>query len=308
MMTEQTLLFAIPDGIDEMRVDKAIALETHLPRSTISEMFKRGDVTVNGEQTKASSKVSEGDHIELTYIEREITQVVGQNIDIDIVYEDDDIVVINKQPEMVVHPGAGNPDSTLANALVYRYPHIIDVGESFRPGIVHRLDSGTSGLLVAAKTQDAYESFVSMFSIHAVNRKYTALTWGQFDTTSGIIDAPIGRHAQRMTQMAVRDDGKEARTHYVVERYFENKDVTLLDIALETGRTHQIRVHCSAIGHPIVGDKTYGGFRQSLECPRPFLHAHTLEFAHPVTGKLLTFSVQLPEDLARVLSEVENAV
>ncbi len=300
------LVFVIPDGIETMRVDKAIALETHMTRSTIADMFDAGNVLINGKKSKRSEKVSPGDEIELTYLDDTEEVVKGQDIDINVVYEDDHLVVINKNAGMVVHPGAGNKDSTLVNALVFRYPEIISVGQSHRPGIVHRLDAGTSGLLVVAKTNEAYEKFVEMFSSHDVDRRYIALVWGKFETTSGIIDAPIGRSATRVTKMAIRDGGKHARTHYSVNEYFDKADVSLLDISLETGRTHQIRVHCKSIAHPIVGDKTYGGYRQSLECPRPFLHAHTLRFIHPITNEQMEFIAPLPQDLAGILTALER--
>ena len=305
---ENGVCFTIPEGITELRVDKAIALETHLTRSVIAQMFDQGKVLVNGNTVKRSEKVAPGDEIEAKFLEIPDEEVVAQDIDFSIVFEDDYLVVINKKAGMVVHPGAGNLDGTLVNALVFKYPEIRNVGQSHRPGIVHRLDSGTSGLLVVAKTQETYEKFVEMFSSHDVNRQYVALVWGKFETTSGTIDAPIGRSVTRVTKMAVRDDGKHARTHYVVNHYFPAKDVSLLDVSLETGRTHQIRVHCAAIFHPIVGDKTYGGYRQNLECPRPFLHAQTLSFVHPITSEEMQFSVPLPIDLQDVLNRLESDV
>lgn len=307
MRTHDGVIFSIPDGIEELRVDKAIALETSLSRSVISEMFKQGKVFVNGKTVKRSEKVVSGDEVEAFFVYEEEKLPQGQQIEIEIVFEDEYLAVINKQAGLVVHPGAGNPDGTLVNALLYLYPEINNVGQSLRPGIVHRLDATTSGLLVIAKTQVAYDSFIEKFSTHDVDRRYMALTWGKFETTSGIIDAPLARSA-RATRMAVKDGGKHARTHYSVEQYFKNKNVTLLDIALETGRTHQIRVHLSAIDHPIVGDKSYGGYRESLECPRPFLHAHTLSFEHPITSEHMIFQAQLPQDLAEVLTSIESGV
>lgn len=308
MSEEEAISFFIPDGVGDLRIDKAIALETHLTRSVIAEMFSQGKVFLNGSAVKRSEKVTEGDEVEMTFLENQENEVLGEDIALDIIYQDDDIVVINKEPSMIVHPGAGNMTGTIANALVYLYPSIKDVGQSHRPGIVHRLDSGTSGLLVAAKSNDAYEKFVEMFSTHAVEREYIALVWGQFETTSGVIDAPIGRSLTRVTHQAVRDDGKPARTHFSVREQLPKKDVSLLDISLETGRTHQIRVHCAAISHAIVGDKTYGGYRQNIECPRPFLHAHTLRFIHPITKEQMEFSVPLPHDLMSVLTGLEADV
>lgn len=305
MTNMREIEFVIPVGIDDMRIDKAVALETHLSRSTIANMFENDLVLCNGKNVKRSEKIFAGDVISVTFPDENDEKVQGQDIELNIVYEDDHIVVINKEPHMVVHPGAGNKDGTIANALVYKYSDISEVGESHRPGIVHRLDVGTSGLLVAVKTNEAYEKFVEMFSTHDVERDYLALVWGRMETSEGIIDAPIGRSPNRATQMAVVETGKPARTHYKVRDHYPEKNVTLLDISLETGRTHQIRVHCSAIDHPIVGDKTYGGYRQNLEVPRPFLHAHTLRFDHPVTNEKMTFSAGLPEDLLSVLNALE---
>ncbi len=298
--------FEIPQGIETLRIDKAIALETHISRSVITEMFNNKDVTLNGKLCKRSEKVSPGDIIKATIPELKEVEVKPQQIDLDIVFEDEYMAVINKEQGMVVHPGAGNPDGTIANALVYRYPDISTVGQVERPGIVHRLDAGTSGLLVIAKTQEVYEKFVEKFSTHDVERIYIALVWGELSTKKGVIDAPIGRSQTRATKMALKDDGKFARTHFEVSQYFSNKDVSLLDISLETGRTHQIRVHLSSIGHPIVGDRTYGGYRQSIEMDRPFLHAHTLQFEHPITSEYVKFSAPLPNDLVSVLKSIET--
>lgn len=307
MTSMKEIEFVIPEGIEDMRIDKAVALETHLSRSVIAKMFDDDLVICNGKSVKRSEKITAGDVLSVTFPEDLEEEIKPQDIDLNIVFEDDHIVVINKEPHMVVHPGAGNKDGTIANALVYKYSDITEVGESHRPGIVHRLDVGTSGLLVAAKTTQAYENFVEMFSTHEVKRDYIALVWGQLETTEGIIDAPIGRNPNRATQMAVVETGKHARTHYKVNEYFPGLKVTLLDISLETGRTHQIRVHCSAIGHPIVGDRTYGGYRQNLEVDRPFLHAHTLRFEHPVTKEKMTFSAGLPKDLTSVLTGLADS-
>jgi 23S rRNA pseudouridine1911/1915/1917 synthase len=305
-MTPEKLDFIIPENIETMRIDKAIALETHLSRSLIAQIFKQDKVTLNSKIAKRSEKVNSGDKISLEFIPIVEQQIQGEDIDFEVVFEDDFLLVINKVPNMIVHPGAGNLTGTLANALIFRYPDIINVGQAHRPGIVHRLDSGTSGLLVVAKTQECYEKFVELFSTHEVDRRYIALIWGKLNTKSGIIDAPIGRSLSRATKMAVRDDGKFARTHYNENSHFAESNTTLMDISLETGRTHQIRVHFAAIGHPIVGDKTYGGYRQNVECPRTFLHAQNLNFIHPITDKAMTFSAKLPKDLSLVLEELKN--
>jgi 23S rRNA pseudouridine1911/1915/1917 synthase len=203
----------------------------------------------------------------------------------------------------VVHPGAGQPAGTLVHGLLARYPEIRTVGQADRPGIVHRLDKGTSGLLLVARSQPAYEALVAMLSARRVDRRYRALVWGEPDAPTGLVDAPIGRSTRDRTRMAVTVRGREARTGYeVVRAYHEPVDVTELRLRLETGRTHQIRVHLAAIGHPVVGDARYGGARQSLPLDRPFLHAEAVALDHPVTGAPLAFTSPLPGDLAAVLA------
>jgi len=205
----------------------------------------------------------------------------------------------------VVHPGAGHPDGTLVNGLLARYPELAGVGDAARPGIVHRLDRDTSGLLAVARTPRAYDDLVHQLAARTVERRYVALVWGRLASPRGVIDAPIGRSESRRTRMAVRETGKPARTEYDVRTVYERPLVSLLDLKLETGRTHQIRVHLNAIGHPVVGDATYGGARDSLPLARPFLHAASLAFDHPVTGERLQFDDPLPAELQAVLAGLE---
>ena len=201
-----------------------------------------------------------------------------------------------------MHPGAGNPDATLVNGLLARFPEISSVGEPQRPGIVHRLDKGTSGLLVIARTPLAYDDLVGQLAAHEAHRGYRALAWGEFETPNGVVDAPIGRSDRDPTKMAVSQNGREARTRYRVDRTFTDPVVvSLLTCELETGRTHQIRVHLAAIGHPIVGDNRYRGTRPGLHVDRPWLHAATLRFEHPETGDEMSFELPLPADLVAVL-------
>jgi 23S rRNA pseudouridine1911/1915/1917 synthase len=222
-----------------------------------------------------------------------------------VVYEDADLVVVDKPAGLVVHPGAGQPSGTLVNGLVARYPEMLAVGEPDRPGIVQRLDKGTSGLLLVARSPAAYDALVAMLAARVVDRRYRALAWGTLDAATGLVDAPIARSSRDRTRMAVSVRGKEARTRYeVVRAYHEPVTVTELRCRLETGRTHQIRVHLASIGHPVVGDTRYGGARQSLPVPRPFLHAEHLALAHPVTGEPLVFDSPLPADLAGVLASL----
>jgi 23S rRNA pseudouridine1911/1915/1917 synthase len=220
-------------------------------------------------------------------------------------WSDEDVIVISKPAGLVVHPGAGNPDGTLANALLFHHPELAEVGDPTRPGIVHRLDRDTSGLMLVARTQRAYDALVEALALHEVERRYLALVWGTPEAPRGVIDAPIGRSIRVPTRMAVRQGGRSARTHYEVIESFAEPDVALLECTLETGRTHQIRVHVAAIGHPVVGDVAYGGNRPSLPMARPFLHAAALGFDHPVTGERMEITEPLPPDLQSVLAGLD---
>jgi 23S rRNA pseudouridine1911/1915/1917 synthase len=212
--------------------------------------------------------------------------------------------VVNKPAGVVVHPGAGHDRGTLVNGLLALFPEIASVGDPMRPGIVHRLDRDTSGLLLVARSARAYDALVAALAQHEVEREYVALVWGHLASPHGLIDAPIGRSEARRTRMAVRDAGKPARTEYRVEETFVDPVCALLTCGLETGRTHQIRVHLSAIGHPVVGDATYGGARDSLPLGRPFLHATRIGFAHPVSGAAMAFESPLPAELQGVLDQL----
>jgi 23S rRNA pseudouridine1911/1915/1917 synthase len=219
------------------------------------------------------------------------------------VWEDADVVVVDKPPGLVVHPGAGQGEGTLVNGLLARHPELAGVGEAHRPGIVHRLDRDTSGLLVVALTPAAYTALVIALGERRVERRYAALVWGVPEAPRGVIDAPIGRSPRQPTRQAVVAGGRPARTRYEMRvRYDQPADLALLGCRLETGRTHQIRVHLASIGHPVVGDREYGGQRDALSVPRVFLHAEHLAFDHPVTGEALAFDSPLPPDLAAVLA------
>jgi 23S rRNA pseudouridine1911/1915/1917 synthase len=214
------------------------------------------------------------------------------------VHADEAVVVVDKPAGVVVHPGSGRSSGTLVHGLLDRFPDIAGVGQPGRPGIVHRLDAGTSGLLVVARTEDAYVALVAQLASRTVERTYLALTWGHFEAPSGVVDAPIARAARHRTRMAVSSAGRGARTRYdVVESFQDPAPLTLVECRLETGRTHQIRVHLAAIAHPVVGDATYGGARERLGLTRPFLHARGLAFDHPVTDDRCRFDSPLPDDL-----------
>jgi 23S rRNA pseudouridine1911/1915/1917 synthase len=299
----------IPAALAGERVDRVVALLTGLTRADAAELVVSGAVTVNGRPVKRSAKVAEGDvlGVEVPEAVPVPVAVAEPEVAVPIIYVDDDVVVVDKPQELVVHPGAGNATGTLVSGLLARYPDLVGVGAPERPGIVHRLDKGTSGLLVVARTAEAYESLVGQLSSRSVERRYLALVWGHPAPPSGMVDAPIGRSRRDPTRMAVSATGREARTRYDVQQVFtEPVEVALLECRLETGRTHQIRVHLAAIGHPIVGDPRYRGARASFVTPRMFLHAHALAFDHPRTGERVSFTAPLPADLQSVLDRLTS--
>ena len=297
----------VPPTLDGERVDRAIALITGWSRADVQALLARDAIEVDGGPVGKSHKLSEGAVIELLAEPAIGAPPVGdESIAVDVRYADDDVIVISKPPGLVVHSGAGHADGTLVNGLLARFPEIVVVGDELRPGIVHRLDRDTSGLMVVARSPLAYDSLVEQISTRTVERRYVALAWGALSSPRGVIDAPIGRSTARRTRMAVRETGKAARTEYEVRVAYHDPVCALLDCRLETGRTHQIRVHLSAIGHPIVGDATYGGSREAIPLDRPFLHAAKLEFDQPSTGERLRFEDPLPPELAAILERLDG--
>jgi 23S rRNA pseudouridine1911/1915/1917 synthase len=302
----------VPEAMAGERVDRIVAMVTGVSRASVAALIDAGAVLVRGEPVHTRSlRLVAGDEVQVDLPDPVEAQrlVPEAGVAVPIVHEDEHLLVVDKPAGLVVHPGAGQRSGTLVHGLLARYPELVDVGsDPARPGIVHRLDKGTSGLLLVARTSAAYEALVAALSARAVHRRYRALVWGALDAPRGLIDAPIGRSAREPTLMAVDERGKEARTRYQVQRAFvEPVVVTELACTLETGRTHQIRVHLRSIGHPVVGDARYGGARQSLPMGRPFLHAEVLELAHPVTGAPLSFRSPLPADLAAVLDRLSPA-
>jgi len=297
----------IPRALDGERVDRIVSLLADISRSVAHELVANGGVSIDGvAETSGKIRLREGQNISIDISKIPPPQLPqpDSSVLIDVVYSDGAIIVVNKQPGLVVHPGAGNPTGTLVNGVLALFPDIAGVGEAMRPGIVHRLDSGTSGLMVVARTQDAYEHLVGEMSEHQVTREYLALAWGHFDSDSGVIDADIGRDPRDPLKMAVVHGGKWARTHFVVEEVFDEPvALSLVKCSLETGRTHQIRVHLAAVSHAVVGDATYGGAKSSLVAPRPMLHARRLAFLHPTSGEEMTFDVPTPEDMAAVIAK-----
>ncbi len=279
-------------------------------RARLQKLIENEDVLVNGRVSKPAYKLREGDELEVELTAPPATDFAPENIPLDIVYEDDTLVVVNKPAGLVVHPAAGTPSGTLANALAYHFQQLPDSGSGIRPGIVHRLDRDTSGLLVVAKTETALENLSDQFRDRTVFKSYVALVHGRVSPDSGKIDQPLARDRSNRTRMAVVRGGRNALTLYHVRQSFDR--FTLLDVELKTGRTHQIRVHLAWIKHPVVGDETYGGGRdntilnpqlraQVRHLNRHFLHAEKLAFTHPKTNEPVKFETPLPSELADIL-------
>ncbi len=301
----------VPSAMDGERLDRVVAVMCGLTRARASALVSDGGVLVNGVVVRArAAKVATGTSIEADRPDDDGPEPLRAEADVEfgVVYDDADLAVINKPPGLVVHPGSGNQHGTLVHGLLARYPEIAVLGGDDRierPGIVHRLDRGTSGLLVVARTARAQTRLTEMMARREVSRRYLALALGTLAADSGLVDAPIGRSETDPTKMTVATNGREARTSYRVLQRFTNPELaTSIECTLETGRTHQIRVHLAAIGHPISGDPRYGGTRGAIHSPRPFLHAYRLAFAHPVTGEPLSFEAPLPDDLVDVLSSL----
>lgn len=286
------------------RIDKALSsVQSEWSRTQIGNWIAEGIVKVNGDAVKAKYKVKVGDLVEIDVPEAEPLDVIAENLDLDIVYEDADVLVVNKPKGMVVHPAPGHMTGTLVNGLMYHCKDLSGINGILRPGIVHRIDKDTSGLLMVAKNDTAHESLVNQLVNKTVTRKYTALVHGHIAHDKGTIDAPIGRDQKDRQKQAVVDKGKRAVTHFqVVDRF---GDYTLLECRLETGRTHQIRVHMNYIGYPLVGDPKYGP-KKTIDFGGQVLHAGILGFNHPTTGEYLEFEAPLPADYKQLLNDLRN--
>jgi 23S rRNA pseudouridine1911/1915/1917 synthase len=299
----------IVDALDEgTRVDATLAKLAGISRSQAQRWIDAGRVQVNGNSCRASLRVAEGDEIQAERPDPAASELVAEPIPLEIVYEDSDLIVIDKRAGMVVHPAPGHSTGTLVNALLHHCDDLAGVGGVARPGIVHRLDRGTSGILVVAKTDDAHRHLAEQFHDHTIERLYQAVVRGTPRADAGRVDQPIGRHPKDRKRMSVRGVAtREAHTAWRVQRRFPRSRHAQLDVLPETGRTHQIRVHLAAVGLPIVGDPVYGksrGAAQSID--RPALHAATLGFTHPTTKELMRFSAPLPPDFARLLETLER--
>lgn len=286
------------------RIDNYLIKILNKSRSKIQNLIKTENVKVNNKIIKNSYIVKQNDNIEINEIEEQTLSAKAEKIDLDIVYEDDDIIVVNKQNGLVVHPAVGNPTGTLVNGLMYHSKNLSKVNGEFRPGIVHRIDAFTTGLLVVAKNDYAHEFLARQLENKTTHRIYVALVWGVINEDTGTIDAPIGRDKKDRKKMAVTsENSKNAVTHFkVIERY---KDATLIELKLETGRTHQIRVHMNYINHPVVNDSVYGK-RKLIDETGQCLHAKELGFIHPTTKKYMCFTSELPKEFINILNKFKE--
>lgn len=336
----ETVLVVVPAPLEGERVDRVVSFLTGLARADAAAVVDDGGVTLRGLRvTSRSTRVHEGDDLEIVVPDQPGPPAADPAVAVAVVYEDAAVIVVDKAAGLVVHPGAGNPAGTLVNGLLARYPDMAEARwpDPGRPGIVHRIDKGTSGLLMVARSPEALLVLSAQLEDRLVERRYLALVWGAVDTASGLIDAPIGRSGSDATRMTIKSDGKRAVTRYEVVRRWEHPQPTsLIRCTLETGRTHQIRVHLSSIGHPVVGDDRYlqgAGGRQGpllemgpngyqraknrkrgvvvapgLGPGRPFLHAGVLGFDHPTTGERMRFESDLPPDLSGLLDRLSEEI
>lgn len=284
-----------------VRLDKYVCQQLpELSRARAQKLIADGHITVNGRAAKPGLKLNTGDRLEVAIPPAPSEQLLPESIPLNILYEDDDLLVVDKPAGLTVHPAPGHTSHTLVNALLAHFPHLADIGDSLRPGIVHRLDKDTSGLMLVAKNSAAQADLIGQFKSHSVAKAYMALVRGRLTPDTGIIEAAIGRDPRHRQRMAVVVGGREASTEYQVIRYIG--DYTLLEVRPQTGRTHQIRVHLGAIGFPVVGDKIYGV--KSPFVPRQFLHASLLGFSLPSTGERVEFKSELPSDLEQALKDI----
>lgn len=295
------------DFLTGTRLDRYLSDEREdMSRSYIQQLIDAGNVSVNGKKVKASYKLRDNDRVELLIPEPEPVEILPENIPLDIVYDDDDIIIINKPQGMVVHPAAGHLSGTLVNALMYHFGDSLSgINGVMRPGIVHRIDMNTSGLLLICKNDNAHKKLSEQFSVHSITREYTAIVYNHFSKPSGTVDAPLARSKTDRKKIAIDPDGRRAITHYsVVEPLL--KDFTLIKARLETGRTHQIRVHMASIRHPLLGDDVYGPKKCPYNLKGQMLHAGKLGFIHPSTGEYVEFNSELPEYFTKILNVLRD--
>ncbi len=294
--------FAVTEELEDERIDKCLAeLMDSLSRSFLQKMMKEGQITVNGQPVKGSYRLKCGDQVAFFLQEAKEPDILPEDIPLDILYEDGDVIVVNKPKGMVVHPAAGHYSGTLVNALLYHCKdQLSGINGVLRPGIVHRIDRDTTGSVIACKNDSAHRSIAEQLKNHTITRQYLAICHGVCREDEGVVDRPIGRHPTDRKKMAVNEkNGKRAVTHYKVLRRFEK--YTFIQCRLETGRTHQIRVHMASIGHPLLGDEVYGNACSPFRLQGQTLHAKTLGFQHPSTGEYIEIDAPLPEYFSHLL-------
>ena len=303
---EETILIVDKES-ENNRIDKYLAeVFNGKSRSYIQGLIEKENIKVNGKSVKSNYKVKENDEILISMPEALELEVEAEDIPLDILYEDNDVIVINKPQGMVVHPAPGNYTKTLVNALLYHCKDLSTINGVIRPGIVHRIDKDTTGVLVVAKNDEAHNFLSKQLQTHSMKREYIALVEGRLKEDTGTINKPIGRNKKDRLKMGIVEDGKRAVTHYeVLERY---KNTTLIKCILETGRTHQIRVHMASIGHPLVGDEVYGFKKQRFKLKGQVLHAKTLGFIHPKTKEYMEFTTNLPEYYNNLIEKLRKEV
>lgn len=300
----ENYLFEIQEN-QQIRLDKYLAEQfPEQTRSYLQKLIKEGQVLVNGKTVKSGYQLSKGDEVSVTIPEPKELDVEPQKMDLDIVYEDEDVILINKPKGMVVHPAPGHTTDTLVNGLLYHCKdNLSGINGVARPGIVHRIDRDTTGILIVCKNDMSHNSIAEQLKEHSINRRYRALVHGNLKEDTGTVEGPIGRHPVDRKKMAINErNGKPAVTHYTVLERFGN--YTLIECKLETGRTHQIRVHMTSIGHPLVGDEVYGPAKSPFKLQGQCLHAMVLGFVHPRTGEYMEFSADLPEYFEDLLKKL----
>lgn len=301
---DQMVELIVDEKNDGMRIDAYLGIHTEFSRSRVSSLMQEGAIRVNGkEQLKPSYKVCAGQQILLRIPQVKNVDIAPQNIPLDILYQDADIVIVNKPCGMVVHPAAGNEDGTLVNALLYHVKDLSGIGGEMRPGIVHRLDKDTSGLILIAKNDKAHAALSEQFKERSMEKHYRAVAFGNIKEESGLIDAPIARHPVDRKKMAIVSDGKPSQTEWRILEHL--KGATYLDVHLLTGRTHQIRVHMHSIGHPLLGDCIYApNIKNRVHIPRLMLHAYSLAFTHPASGKRMELTAPLSEQYETTIEKL----
>lgn len=291
---------------DGIRLDKAIAeLDPDISRMTVQKLIEDDKILVNGKKEKASYKVKINDKIIIEFEKPKESKLKAEEIPLNVIYDDNDIIIINKEKGMVVHPGNGNPDGTLANAIMARCKDSLSgIGGEIRPGIVHRIDKDTSGIIIVAKNDKAHLNISEQIKEHKTTKTYLALVRGRVKENEATIDMPIGRSKKDRKKMAVDKDGKKAVTHFKVLKKYS--DCTLLEVVIETGRTHQIRVHLSEIGYPIIGDYTYSNGKNRFDVEGQMLHAYKIKFKHPTTNEEVEYTAELPKYFKDILEKLDE--